>query len=119
MRSVIAYAASKTIEGPYRFVDTLIYSGFTPGDSYVKSTTKNVNKKYTSTNIPALQNAGQVSFTNDWFLNSDFNNMMYPNAIDPTIYTSKDGKTFLMEINYNSAINLYSSKETLSLISFS
>lgn len=95
MRSVIAYAASKTIEGPYRFVDTLIYSGFTPGDSYVKSTTKNVNKKYTSTNIPALQNSGQVSFTNDWFLNSDFNNMMYPNAIDPTIYTSKDGKTYM------------------------
>ena len=27
-RSVIAFAAAKKIEGPYTFVDTLIYSGF-------------------------------------------------------------------------------------------
>ena len=61
MRSVIAYAASKNIEGPYTFVDTLIYSGFTNNDAYVKSSTKNVNKKYTSTNIDELIAAGQVS----------------------------------------------------------
>ena len=54
MRSVIAYAASQNIEGPYTFVDTLIYSGFTSNDSYATSSTKNVNRKYTSTNVDEL-----------------------------------------------------------------
>ena len=54
MRSVIAYAAAQNIEGPYTFVDTLIYSGFTANDSYATSSTKNVNRKYTSTNVDEL-----------------------------------------------------------------
>ena len=95
MRSVIAYAASKNIEGPYTFVDTLIYSGFTNNDAYVKSSTKNVNKKYTSTNIDELIAAGQVSFNNSWFRNNDFNNQLFPNAIDPTIYFDTDGKMYM------------------------
>ena len=95
MRSVIAYAASKNIEGPYTFVDTLIYSGFTNNDAYVKSSTKNVNKKYTSTNIDELIAAGQVSFNNSLFRNNDFNNQLFPNAIDPTIYFDTDGKMYM------------------------
>ncbi|MBQ6250507.1 RICIN domain-containing protein [Ruminococcus sp.] len=95
MRSVIAYAASKTIEGPYTFVDTLIYSGFTNNDAYVRSSTKNVNKKYTSTNIDELIAAGQVSFNNSWFRNNDFNNQLFPNAIDPTIYFDTNGKMYM------------------------
>ncbi|WP_303819345.1 RICIN domain-containing protein [Ruminococcus flavefaciens] len=95
MRSVIASAASKNIEGPYTFVDTLIYSGFTNNDAYVKSSTKNVNKKYTSTNIDELIAAGQVSFNNSWFRNNDFNNQLFPNAIDPTIYFDTDGKMYM------------------------
>lgn len=95
MRSVIAYAASKNIEGPYTFVDTLIYSGFTNNDAYVRSSTKNVNKKYTSTNIDELISAGQVSFNNSWFRNNDFNNQLFPNAIDPTIYYDKNGKMYM------------------------
>lgn len=95
MRSVIAYAAAKNIEGPYTFVDTLIYSGFTNNDAYVKSATKNVNKKYTSTNIDELISAGQVSFNNNWFRNNDFNNQLFPNAIDPTIYYDTNGKMYM------------------------
>lgn len=95
MRSVIAYAASKNIEGPYTFVDTLIYSGFTNNDSYAKSSTKNVNRKYTSTNIDELIAEGKVSFNNSWFSNDNFNNQLYPNAIDPTIYFDTDGKMYM------------------------
>lgn len=95
MRSVIAYAAAKNIEGPYTFVDTLIYSGFTNNDAYVKSSTKNVNKKYTSTNIGELIAVGQVSFNNSWFRNNDFNNQLFPNAIDPTIYYDTSGKMYM------------------------
>lgn len=95
-RSVIAFAASKTITGPYTFVDTLIYSGFTSNDSWATSNTKRVNRKYTSTNIPELENSGQVSHNNAWFSgNGDFNNQQYPNAIDPTIYTDTDGRMYM------------------------
>ncbi|MDO4864197.1 MAG: family 43 glycosylhydrolase [Ruminococcus sp.] len=95
MRSVIAYAAAKNIEGPYTFVDTLIYSGFTNNDSYATSTTKNVNRKYTSTNVDELIAAGQVTFNNSWFNKDNFNNQLFPNAIDPTIYYDTDGKMYM------------------------
>lgn len=94
-RSVIAYGVSQTVEGPYTFVDTLIYSGFTDNDSYATSSTKNVNRKYTSTNIDELIAAGQVTYNEAWFQNHDFNNRMYPNAIDPNIYYGTDGKMYL------------------------
>ena len=95
MRSVIAYAASKSIEGPYTFVDTLIYSGFTNNDSYAKSSTKNVNRKYTSTNVDELIAQGKVTFNSGWFNKDNYNNQLYPNAIDPTIYYDTDGKMYM------------------------
>ncbi|MBO4877899.1 MAG: RICIN domain-containing protein [Ruminococcus sp.] len=95
MRSVIAYAASKTIEGPYKFVDTLIYSGFTNNDSYATSDTRRVNRKYTSTNVDELIAAGEVSFNSSWFNKDNFNNQLFPNAIDPTIYFDTDGKMYM------------------------
>lgn len=91
MRSVIGFAVSQTAEGPYTFVDTLIYSGFTENDSYATSSTKNVNRKYTSTNIDELIEAGEVTYNSSWFSNSNYNNYLYPNAIDPTIYYDTDG----------------------------
>ena len=95
IRSVIGYAVSKNIEGPYDFVDTLIYSGFTANDQYVRSSTKNVNKKYTSTNIDELIASGEVTFNNSWFSNNDFNNQLFPNAIDPNIYFDADGRMYM------------------------
>ena len=95
IRSVICFATSKNIEGPYTFADTLIYSGFTKNDQYVTSSTKNVNKKYTSTNIDELISSGEVTMNNSWFSSNNFNNSLFPNAIDPTIYTSTDGKMYM------------------------
>ena len=94
-RSVIAFGVSKKIEGPYTCVDTLIYSGFTSNDSYATSSTKNVNRKYTSTNIDELIASGEVTYNSNWFSNNDFNNQLYPNAIDPNIYYSADGKMYM------------------------
>ncbi len=94
-RSVICYAWSKNIQGPYTFGDTLIYSGFYDNDSYVTSDTKRVNRKYTTTNIDELINKGEVTYNKDWFSNHDFNNNLFPNAIDPTIYYGTDGKMYM------------------------
>lgn len=104
MRSVIGFAASKNIEGPYTFVDTLIYSGFTSGDSYAKSSTKNVNRKYTSTNIDELIAAGEVTYNNSWFTNGGYNNQAFPNAIDPTIYYDTDGKMYMVYGSWSGGI---------------
>ncbi len=95
MRSVLAYAVSQNPEGPYQFVDTLIYSGFTSNDSYATSSTKNVNRKYTSTNIDELISAGKVTYNKNWFSGTNFNNNLYPNAIDPTIYYDTNGKMYM------------------------
>lgn len=93
--SVICFAYSKTIKGPYTFGDTLIYSGFYDTDVYVTSDTKRVNRNYTSTNVDELIAAGEVTYSADWFRNHDFNNQLYPNAIDPTIYYGTDGKMYM------------------------
>ena len=95
IRSVICFATSKKIQGPYVFGDTLIYSGFTKNDQYVKSATKNVNKKYTSTNVDELIGSKEVTMNNSWFNGNDFNNQLFPNAIDPTIYYGTDGKMYM------------------------
>lgn len=104
MRSVIGFAASKTVEGPYTFVDTLIYSGFTNNDSYATSATKNVNRKYTSTNIDELIASGEVTFNNDWFSNNNYNNYLYPNAIDPTIYYDTNGTMYMVYGSWSGGI---------------
>ena len=95
IRSVICFATSKNAEGPYTFGDTLIYSGFTENDSFATSQTKNVNRKYTSTNIDELIADGQVTFNTAWFNKSNFNNQLFPNAIDPTIYYDTNGKMYM------------------------
>ncbi|MBO5164670.1 MAG: RICIN domain-containing protein [Ruminococcus sp.] len=95
IRSVIAFGVSQKPEGPYEFVDTLIYSGFTKNDSYATSSTKNVNRKYTSTNVDELIAGGQITWNDSWFRGDAFNNQQFPNAIDPTIYYSPDGKMYM------------------------
>ncbi len=91
--SVIAYAASQNVEGPYTFVDTLIYSGFTDTNIYWEGTDR--SRRYNNTNIQELIDKGEVTFNNNWFSNHYFNNQQYPNAIDPTIYTDTDGRMYM------------------------
>lgn len=95
IRSVICFGVSQNPEGPYEFVDTLIYSGFTKNDSYATSKTKNVNRKYTSTNVDELIASGEVTFNDSWFSGNNFNNNLFPNAIDPTIYYDTDGRMYM------------------------
>ncbi len=95
MRSVLAFGVSQRAEGPYEFVDTLIYSGFTSNDSYATSATKNVNRKYTSTNIDELMAEGKVTWNDSWFRGTNFNNQLFPNAIDSTIYYDTDGRMYM------------------------
>lgn len=96
IRSVLAYGVSQNIEGPYEFVDTLIYSGFTKTSK--KDSGSSIDKIYTNTNIDELMNAGTIEkgLNDDWFTPmGEFNNSYAPNAIDPTVFYDKDGKLWM------------------------
>ena len=93
--SVIAYAAAQNAEGPYTFVDTIVYSGFTDTSVTWGNARKTVDRRYNNTNIQELIDKGEVTFNSAWFSNHLFNNRLYPNAIDPTIYYGTDGKMYM------------------------
>lgn len=123
MRSVIGLAVSRNIEGPYIFKENVIYSGFTKGDKKVgistgDSSTRDINIKYTSTNIDELEKNGEISFNNNWFTdNGEYNNFDFPNAIDPTLYTDTDGNLWMCYGSWSGGIfTLQVDKKTGSLI---
>lgn len=94
-RSAIGYAVSKTIEGPYIYVDTIIYSGFTSVDAY--DANSKINTKYTNTNIQMLIDKGTLAGTRSgWFTSSgSYNTNESPNAIDPALFYDNDGKLWM------------------------
>ena len=95
IRSVIAFAVSQNIEGPYEYVDCLIYSGFTKESA--KDYNSNVDKIYTNTNIDELIDAKVLDGLSDnWFNgNTYYNNEKCPNAIDPTVYPDTEGNLWM------------------------
>lgn len=106
IRSAIGYAVSQNIEGPYQYVDTILYSGFTEGEAY--DTDSAINKKWTNTNIPQLIEDGQLSGESDNWFNSDgsYANITYPNAIDPMIAHDENGKLWMTYGSWSGGIFL-------------
>lgn len=101
VRSCIAYGVSKSVTGPFSYVDTIVYSGFTENDNIVKTEsalgTKEVNTNYRNTNIPKLIEQGKLSSARAGWFNSNgtYNNALFPNAIDPTILFDHTGKLWM------------------------
>ena len=94
-RSAIGYAISQEIEGPYTYVDTIIYSGFTKNDAYDSNSNKNTI--YTNTHIDELIEDGTISGVNDsWFAaDGSYNTTYAPNAIDPELFYDTEGKLWM------------------------
>ena len=93
VRSAIAFGVSKSIEGPFTCVDTLIYSGFTKNKPVFEGAK---DTSYTSTNIPELIKNGQIEkYDTNWSSGDSYNNGYAPNAIDPEIYYDKEGKMWM------------------------
>ncbi|KFL17042.1 arabinanase [Geobacillus stearothermophilus] len=95
IRSAIGYAVSKHIEGPYKYVDTIVYSGFTKEEAY--DANSKINKKWTNTNIPKLIEQGKLKGVRaDWFHNDgSYNNRDFPNAIDPNLFYDEKGNLWM------------------------
>ncbi|WP_083511972.1 LamG-like jellyroll fold domain-containing protein [Amphibacillus sediminis] len=113
IRSAIGYAVSQDIEGPYQYVDTIMYSGFTEDDAFDENS--DVNKKWTNTNISELIEQGKVDGKNDdWFRNDgSYNNERYPNAIDANLFYDQDGDLWMVYGSWSGGIYLLEiNKET-------
>ncbi|MBT2757383.1 family 43 glycosylhydrolase [Mesobacillus foraminis] len=95
IRSAIGYAVSKDIEGPYKYVDTIVYSGFTRDEAY--DANSKVNKKWTNTNIQDLIDEGTLTGPRTGWFNSNgsFANGNFPNAIDANLFRDKEGKLWM------------------------
>lgn len=112
IRSCIAYAVSKSAYGPFSYVDTVIYSGFTNYDNNVTTTsdlgTKTVNTHYNNTNLPKLLEEGKISsIRTGWFTsNGGYNNTLFPNAIDPTVLFDEDGNLWMTYGSWSGGIFL-------------
>ncbi|MBO7402306.1 MAG: glycoside hydrolase family 43 protein [Lachnospiraceae bacterium] len=80
--SCIALAVADSIEGPYEYVDTVIYSGFT--DETVGMT--DVLK------VLGIKSLSETKYNYD----GKSSNADYPNCIDPTVFYGGDGKLYMV-----------------------
>ena len=92
IKSSLCYAVNDAIEGPYEFKGRLIDSGFS------KSTAKKTN----------ILDYIAYEDLNDKYLilKADYNNMLWPNAIDPTAFYDRDGKMWLVYGSWSGGIFL-------------
>lgn len=122
IRSALGYAVSKNIEGPYEYVDTIVYSGFTENEAYDKDS--KVNKQWTNTHLDELIAEGRLAGENEaWFnANGSYNNQQYPNAIDAALsydskgrlwmtYGSWSGGIFILEVDKKTGQPIFPGKD--------
>lgn len=112
IRSAIGFAVAKDIEGPYQYVDTLVYSGFTEDEQYDEAS--DVNKQWRQTHIDELIEEGTLTAVNDDWFNGDgsYNNRDYPNAIDANLFFSADGRLYMSYGSWSGGIFLLELDET-------
>ncbi len=122
-RSAIGLAVAKTIEGPYSYSDTVIYSGFTENDS-TDGSERNIN--YQNTHLENLiKNKSISGFSEKWTIENGltYNTDYAPNAIDPALFYDEEGKLwmtygswsggiFLLEMDKSSGLPIYPGEDS-------
>lgn len=106
--SVIWLATSDNIEGPYEYKTSVVYSGFDSIEkekSYVRMTPLH----YSFTNIGSIVDSGDLYIkdvrNNDWTdVNGFYDCGRYPNAIDPTVFTDKNGDMWMVYGSYSAGV---------------
>lgn len=87
--SNICFAVADDIKGPYSYVDTLLYSGFT-------SVTAD------KTNLKDI--LGEDVNVTDYLQSAKYNHLNYPNCIDPTIFYDEEGKMWMVYGSWSGGI---------------
>lgn len=117
-RSAIGFMVSEDVEGPYTYVDTIVYSGFTKEDS-TDGSDRNTN--YVNTHLDTLIKNGVIDGFNDkWSrkVGKEYNTDYAPNALDPAfiydendnlwmVYGSWSGGIYLLQIDEKTGIPMY------------
>lgn len=80
IKSNLCMAVSDTPEGPYTYVDTILYSGFGKSDA-------------DQTNIYEV--LGEDADISRYLEYGGFNNKEWPNCIDPAVFTDADGRMWM------------------------
>lgn len=112
-RSCIGYCVAKTPEGPYSYVDTLIYSGFTKNGAFDHGNNGGQSDRNTKWDNPYLNLSELIAdgtietVSNNWFDNSgNWNHNYAPNAIDPTVFFDKDDRMYMCYGSWSGGIFL-------------
>ena len=122
-RSAIGLAVAKTIEGPYSYSDTVIYSGFTEKDS-TDGSERNTN--YQNTHLEQLIKDKKIDrYSENWAIEDGltYNTDYAPNAIDPALFYDEDNKLwmtygswsggiFLLEIDQETGTPIYPGEDS-------
>lgn len=97
-RSCIGYGVSKEIEGPYTYVDTVVYSGFTKDGRTDGNSSRNTRWDNDYLNLKKLVDSGILKdgISSQWFNGNEWNHHYGPNAIDPTLFFDQSGKKLYM-----------------------
>ena len=103
--SVIWFATSDTIEGPYEYEDAIVYSGFNNKTNNGKYYSRVNSLHYTFTNISKLFKKGVFTKKElknaPWFNESgDYDHTVYPNCIDPALFYDEDGRLWMAYGSY-------------------
>ena len=91
-RSCISYLVSKTFDGTYTYVDTIIYSGFTKTGAVDGNSSRNTKWDNDYLNLNTLlergrENGGIDEISDNWFdQTGGWNHLYAPNAIDPNLF---------------------------------
>ncbi len=101
-RSCISYLAAKEISGPYSFVDTIIYSGFTKNGEYDGRSSRDTTWDNDYLNLKELVSKGASGggideISDKWFdADGGWDHTYAPNAIDPNIFFDASGERLYM-----------------------
>lgn len=89
--SNICYGVAEKPEGPYEWKGVLLYSGFTKENIEYTDVLDYVDEEYAHRHYSYL---------------GEYNSNDYPNAIDPTVFKDKDGRTWMVYGSWSGGIFL-------------
>ena len=103
--SVIWFATSDNIEGPYEYEDAILYSGFNNLTNEGKFYSRVNSAHYSFTNIPELFRDGVFTKKDlenaPWFKdNGEYDDTVYPNCIDPALFYDESGRLWMTYGSY-------------------
>jgi len=99
IKSSICYALADNVEGPYTYQDCFIFSGM-------------------DRNSVGLTNVKQITGSDNgdrYFPNNQYNNRVYPNAIDPNVFYDFNGKLWLTYGSWSGGIYILELNESTGL----